>query len=196
VIPATLPLGDGDTVLGVPEGVADGVGDVDGVPVADAVADGLADPVADEVAVGVALVVALGGAVGVALVDVGAAEEGEALPVLLGVEEADALVVSLGTVDVAVPAELDPLEHAASANGRATRASVRPGRRPSLREAAVTRRSSLIGMGFSWRRGSYGEANVRRPPSRALRATCGRTRPRPSQAALTVRPCGPGTVCP
>ena len=41
--------------------------------------------------------------------------------------------------------------------------------------------TSLIGMGCSWRRGSCGEANVRRPPSRALRATCGRTRPRPSR---------------
>ena len=79
VMPATLPLGDGATVLGVPDGVADGVADDDGVLVADGDADAVADGLADAVSVGVALS------------DVGVAEDGDALSVL-----ADALDVSLG----------------------------------------------------------------------------------------------------
>ena len=79
VMPATLPLGDGATVLGVPEGVADGDADDDGVLVADGDADAVADVLVDAVSVGVALS------------DVGVAEDGDALSVL-----ADALDVSLG----------------------------------------------------------------------------------------------------
>jgi len=82
VMPATLPLGDGATVLGVPEGVADGDAD-DGVPVADVETDGDVDAVADGLVDAVS--------VGVALSDVGVAEDGDALSVL-----ADALDVSLG----------------------------------------------------------------------------------------------------
>jgi len=139
--------------------VADGVADDDGVLVADAVADGDADAVADGLADAVS--------VGVALSDVGVAEDGVALSVLLGVALADALVVSLGAV-VVVLAVLDPLVQAASANGRATRASVRPGRRVSLVEAAATRRLSFNGMEFSWLRRPCRTSNVRRPPSREV----------------------------
>jgi len=159
VMPATLPLGDGATVLGVPEGVADGDADDDGVLVADAEADGDADAVADGLVEAVS--------VGVALSDVGVAEDGDALSVLLGLALADALDVSLGA-GVVVLGVLDPLEHAASTSGRATRASVRPGRRVSLVEAEATRRLSFNGMGFSWLRRPCRTANVRRPPSREV----------------------------
>jgi len=161
-MPATLPLGDGATVLGLPDGVADGVAADDGVLVADAVADGDDVRDADGVADADGLVDAV--AVGVALSEVGDAEVADAVSVLLGVELADALDVSLGASVVALGV-LDPLEQAASTSGRATTASVRPGRRVSLVVAAATRRLSVNGMGFSWHRRACRAATVRRPPS-------------------------------
>ena len=119
VTPTALPLGEGDTVLGVPDGLLDAVDvpdavveGVDGVLVADAGSDGLAESVAD----------------------------GDAA----SVEDDDALAGVPGEVVLAV---LDPLEHAASTNGRVIRASVMAGRAPRLRWTAVTVRSSFNGMG-------------------------------------------------
>jgi len=122
VTPATPPLGEGDTVLGVPEGVADDVGVVLLVPLA--VELGESVTVAD----------------GVVLADA-------VLLVPLGVAEADELDALTEGVDAAALDELDPLEQAARANGRATSVSARTGLRPSLREAAVRLRVSLDGMG-------------------------------------------------
>jgi len=168
VIPATLPLGEGDTVLGVPDGVADDVA----VLVLDALVVALGESVTDAVGL----------------------DESDALLVSLGVGEADELDVLLAGVEAAELDELDPLEQAASTNGSATTASVRAGRRPSRLDRAVTGRVSLNGMRFTWLRRSCGARNVRRLPARALYGTCAPMRTPPSHDVLTVCPCRRRTV--
>jgi hypothetical protein len=112
-------VGVGLTVLGVPDGVADPVGDDDVVPDADDVSVGLADVVEDGVAVGDSPV---------------------------GLTEADVLGVPAGAVDVVELAPPDAPEQAASTNGRTATVSAAAEPRDRIREGAGAVRVVLEGM--------------------------------------------------